>query len=140
MKRILFAIYDKFSHDQRALETIKSLSNIGEVTVVSYDKVDNWDKIKFIVSDNGKRNYLQFKKSLKKTYKKLKPDIVFLHDNYAAFFIHEAMRTLNNADENTDLNLVLKVINENNSIPVIVMDSEFGRILSASGLFIIFLP
>lgn len=36
----------------------------------------------------------------------------------------EAMRTLNNADENTDLNLVLKVINENNSIPVIVMDSE----------------
>ena len=88
MKWILFAIYDKFSHDQRALETIKSLSNIGEVTVVSYDKVDNWDKIKFIVSDNGKRNYLQFKKSLKKTYKKLKPDIVFLHDNYAAFFIN----------------------------------------------------
>ena len=36
----------------------------------------------------------------------------------------EAMRTLNKADENTDLNLVLKVINENNSIPVIVMDSE----------------
>lgn len=36
----------------------------------------------------------------------------------------EAMRTLNNADENTDLNLVLKVINENNSIPVIVMDSK----------------
>ena len=36
----------------------------------------------------------------------------------------EAMRTLNVADENTDLNLVLKVINENNSIPVIVMDSK----------------
>src|SRR5574344_2492816 len=36
----------------------------------------------------------------------------------------EAMRTLNKADEKTDLNLVLKVINENNSIPVIVMDSE----------------
>jgi len=36
----------------------------------------------------------------------------------------EAMRSLNNADENTDLNLVLKVINENNSIPVIVMDSK----------------
>lgn len=35
-----------------------------------------------------------------------------------------AMRSLNNADENTDLNLVLKVINENNSIPVIVMDSK----------------
>ena len=28
----------------------------------------------------------------------------------------EAMRTLNNADENTDLNLVLKVINENNFV------------------------
>lgn len=36
----------------------------------------------------------------------------------------EAMRTLNNADENTDLNLVLKVLNENNYIPVIVMDSN----------------
>ena len=34
----------------------------------------------------------------------------------------EAMRTLNVADENTDLNLVLKVINENNTIPVIVVD------------------
>jgi len=35
----------------------------------------------------------------------------------------EAMRTLNMADETTDLNLVLKVINENNTIPVVVMDS-----------------
>ena len=30
----------------------------------------------------------------------------------------EAMRTLNRADENTDINLVLKVINGNNTIPV----------------------
>lgn len=36
----------------------------------------------------------------------------------------EAMRSLNMADENTDLNLVLKVINENNTIPVIVLDSK----------------
>ena len=36
----------------------------------------------------------------------------------------EAMRTLNNADENTDLNLVLKVLNENNTIPVVVMDNN----------------
>lgn len=35
----------------------------------------------------------------------------------------EAMRALNNADENADLNLVLKVINDNNTIPVIVTDS-----------------
>lgn len=34
----------------------------------------------------------------------------------------EAMRTLNRADENTDINLVLKVINGNNTIPVIVLD------------------
>ena len=33
----------------------------------------------------------------------------------------EAMRTLNRADENTDINLVLKVINGNNTIPVIVL-------------------
>ena len=36
----------------------------------------------------------------------------------------EAMRTLNRADENTDMNLVLKVINGNNTIPVIVLDSR----------------
>ncbi len=35
----------------------------------------------------------------------------------------EAMRSLNMADENTDLNLVLKVINGNNKIPVVVLDS-----------------
>lgn len=36
----------------------------------------------------------------------------------------EAMRSLNNADENTDLILVLKVINGNNTIPVIVEDKD----------------
>lgn len=35
-----------------------------------------------------------------------------------------AMRTLNTADENTDLGLVLKVLNENNTIPVIVLDAR----------------
>ena len=36
----------------------------------------------------------------------------------------EAMHSLNAADETTDLNLVLKVINENNTIPVIVLDAK----------------
>lgn len=36
----------------------------------------------------------------------------------------EAMRSLNNADENTDLNLVLTVLNSNNSIPVVVLDAK----------------
>lgn len=33
----------------------------------------------------------------------------------------EAMRSLNQADENTDINLVLKVLNGNNTIPVVVL-------------------
>ena len=36
----------------------------------------------------------------------------------------EAMRALNHADENTDMNLVLKVIDENHTIPVVVLDDE----------------
>lgn len=36
----------------------------------------------------------------------------------------EAMHSFNNADENTDLNLVLKVINGNNSIPIVVVDDK----------------
>ncbi len=35
----------------------------------------------------------------------------------------EAMRSLNNADETTDLALVLRVLNGNNTIPVVVLDS-----------------
>lgn len=38
----------------------------------------------------------------------------------------EAMRTFNNADENTDLNLVLTVIRGNHTIPVIVLDDKGG--------------
>lgn len=36
----------------------------------------------------------------------------------------EAMRSLNAADENMDLNLVVKVINGNNTIPIIVIDNK----------------
>ena len=45
----------------------------------------------------------------------------------------EAMRTFNNADENTDLNLVLTVIKGNNTIPVIVLD-EKGAIESYTNI------
>lgn len=36
----------------------------------------------------------------------------------------EAMRSLNSADENTDLSLVLKVMDGNNTIPVVVVDNH----------------
>ena len=36
----------------------------------------------------------------------------------------EAMHSLNNADENTDLNLVLKILNTNNTIPVMVLNED----------------
>jgi len=45
----------------------------------------------------------------------------------------EAMRSLTAADENTDLNLVLKVINSNHTIPVVVLDDE-GAILASRNL------
>ncbi|GAB6983125.1 sensor histidine kinase [Prevotella dentasini] len=35
----------------------------------------------------------------------------------------EAMKSLNKADDTTDLSLVLKVLNENNTIPVVVLDN-----------------
>lgn len=38
----------------------------------------------------------------------------------------EAMRSLNSADETTDLQLVLKVLEGNNTIPVVVLDSHGG--------------
>ncbi|MBO5585031.1 MAG: HAMP domain-containing histidine kinase [Bacteroidaceae bacterium] len=45
----------------------------------------------------------------------------------------EAMRSLNAADENTDMNLVLKVINGNRTIPVILTDKK-GVALSARNI------
>lgn len=45
----------------------------------------------------------------------------------------EAMRSLNTADENTDMNLVLKVINGNHTIPVIIVDKE-GKALSSRNI------
>lgn len=42
----------------------------------------------------------------------------------------EAMRSLTAADEHTDLNLVLKVINSNNTIPVIVTDGNWNILAS----------
>ena len=49
----------------------------------------------------------------------------------------EAMRSLNDADEYTDLNLVLKVINGNNTIPVIVVDNQ-GNVQTHRNLSISF--
>ena len=40
----------------------------------------------------------------------------------------EAMRSLSHADEHTDLNLVLKVMNSNNHIPVVVLD-DFDNVI-----------
>lgn len=45
----------------------------------------------------------------------------------------EAMRQLTEADETTDLNLVLKIINSNNTIPVVVYDDR-GNLLATRNL------
>lgn len=45
----------------------------------------------------------------------------------------EAMRSLISADENADLNLVLKVINSNNTIPIIVTD-KYGNVTTQRNL------
>ena len=45
----------------------------------------------------------------------------------------EAMCSLNTADDNTDLNLVLKVINTNTTIPILVLDEE-GKVLDSRNI------
>ena len=46
------------------------------------------------------------------------------------------MLSLNLADANTDLNLVLKVLNDNNTIPVIVLDSH-GNVTDFRNLLLV---
>ena len=45
----------------------------------------------------------------------------------------EAMRSLNAADENTDMNLVLKVMNGNHTIPLVIVDKN-GMVLSSRNI------
>ncbi len=45
----------------------------------------------------------------------------------------EAMRSYNNADENADLGLVLRVMEGNNNIPVVVLDSQ-GEVITSRNL------
>lgn len=85
--KILFAVYDNYTHDERAMETIRALKKIGKLIVVSYEKNNNDSEIKSVITGNGKRKYLSYKKELKKAYTNHKPDVVFLHDYYNAFFI-----------------------------------------------------
>ncbi|MBQ0047458.1 MAG: HAMP domain-containing histidine kinase [Prevotellaceae bacterium] len=49
----------------------------------------------------------------------------------------EAMRSLNDADENTDMNLILQVINGNTKIPVIIADQN-GEAISSRNINITF--
>ena len=86
MKKILFAIYAKYSYDARALETIEALSRIGELTVVSIDDYKA-DLYKHYTTKNCKRDYIQFRRCFWKAFNEVHPDVVFLHDNYCAPFI-----------------------------------------------------
>ena len=45
----------------------------------------------------------------------------------------EAMRSLNAADENTDMNLVLKVMNGNHTIPLVIVDKN-GMVMSSRNI------
>ena len=47
----------------------------------------------------------------------------------------EAMKSLSAADENTDLSLVLKVLDENHTIPVVVLDND-GKVTEFRNLVI----
>ena len=83
--KILFLDYDYISHDQRALETIDSLSLIGDVTVLSLESESMGRGIKNY--SPSKRSYALFLLESFKLILKSKPDVIFLHDYYCALVL-----------------------------------------------------
>ncbi len=83
--KIVFAIYASHTHDARAIETIRALSMIGNVVVISIEG-DGSKKYKCYSTARG-RNYFEFERLFKQRFVLERPDVVFLHDNYCAPFI-----------------------------------------------------
>ncbi len=83
---IVFCYYDRIEFDARAQDTIECIQDFGKIFFVSLSKcsIDKYGVESFVIP---KRNYASFILKCKKTIKNVKPDLVFLHDNYCARLI-----------------------------------------------------
>lgn len=90
--KIVFCYYDNINFDARAQEELNALASMGEVTFVSYSEFKD-NTIKNVHNKiTKKRNYLDFLVLSRKVIKNVKPDLLFLHDNYCAALVKYAKK------------------------------------------------
>lgn len=85
--KIVFCYYDNINYEARGAEELECLLSLGDVFFVSIQKAVSPlfnQSAQFITK---RRNYFRFLSLSKKVIKRIKPDIVFLHDNYCAALI-----------------------------------------------------
>lgn len=89
--RIVFCYYDDVNFEARGAEELECLSCMGEVSFVSIAKPrERMNQVAPIITK--KRSYFQFLQLGMQTILRIKPDVLFLHDNYCALFIPFAKR------------------------------------------------
>lgn len=89
--KIVFCYYADVNYEARGAEELQCLSTMGEVSFVSIaapkEKMENVYPI-----TTPKRSFSQFVTIGMRTILRIKPDVLFLHDNYCALFIPFAKR------------------------------------------------
>jgi len=90
---IVFCYYDNVNYEARGAEELTCLSELGHVSFVthSYPNTIPNNVDPYVTK---KKSYLEFVLLGKKVIRDVKPDIVFLHDDYCAIFIQYIKKTL----------------------------------------------
>ncbi|MBQ2774172.1 MAG: glycosyltransferase [Clostridia bacterium] len=88
MKKIVFAVYHDCNFEARSHELLECCTKMGEVHFVSYAApYDMPDVQTYLIDKRKSLALLEFLKTVKQVLKKVKPDIVLLHDNDCAVLI-----------------------------------------------------
>jgi len=98
MRKIVYAVYHDVNTEERSMELLRALLPIGEVHFVSYARPDGMPDLKCTLVD--KRHplaLLKFISAAKRAIKRVRPDVVVLHDNDCSVLIPYVKRVLPSA-------------------------------------------
>ncbi len=98
MKKIVYGVYHDVNKEARSYEMLLACQKVGSVDFVSYAVPSGTDGIKSHIIDKSSPFALfSFIKEMKKVIKKVRPDIVVLHDNDCSILIPFVRKHVPNA-------------------------------------------
>ncbi len=84
---ILFIVYHDLKTEARSMEMLKLLKMYGHVTLVSYCDTYPEPDVDVIYNPNQKKSYFHFIKNAAKAIKRIKPQMIMIHDNYPMILV-----------------------------------------------------